>query len=70
MTKKIHISQNIITGNVKTWINYTESKQFKERYWSEKYISLNTKYRTIALNETGKDKYKILNSSIFGKLST
>ena len=39
----------------------------KQRNWIEKYIGLNTKYRTKSLNNFKKDFYGFLNNSIFGK---
>ena len=40
---------------------------FKQSRWFEKYISFNTQRRNQAVNDFGKDFYKLLNNGFYGK---
>ena len=42
--------------------------EFQHSYWIKPYIMLNTKLRTAAGNEFEKDSFKLMNSSVFGKI--
>ena len=41
--------------------------KLKESDWLEKYIDLNTGKRKNAVNSYGKDFFKLMNNSIYGK---
>ena len=52
-------------GCVITKINYYV--EFTQSKWLERYIMYNTELRTKATNDSDKDKFKLMNNSVFGK---
>ena len=40
---------------------------FRQTRWMEPYISMNTRMRTAAKNDTEKDFHKLMNNAVYGK---
>ena len=58
---KFYVRHGVAVVKVHTVIS------FKQRKWSEKYISFNTQKRNMAKNEFEKDFYKLSNNAFYGK---
>ena len=54
----------------KSWINYKNVHrviQFNQKAWLRPYIDMNSKLRTEAKNDFGKDFFKLMNNAVFRK---
>ena len=69
--KNIICAHKIITTSFKHGLILKEYShkviKLKQGIWLNKYISLNTNFRTIAKNELDKNKWKLSNNLIFAK---